>query len=325
MKAIVIQSDKHLRWENVATPMPGPDDVAIRVHATAINRADLMQRAGLYPPPPGASSILGLECAGEITAVGANIQQWQAGDRVCALLAGGGYAETVVCPASHVLPIPAGFTYQQAAALPEVFATAWLNLYMEADTRPGQKVILHAGASGVGTAAIQLCQRQGNPVFVTVGDQQKLDSCLALGAAAGHIRTGGDFEAAAKEWAGSEGVHTILDPVGGSYLEQNIRLLATDGHLVIIGLMGGRNGNLDIGRLLVKRLRVVGSTLRSRSDASKAALVQQLREQVWPGFADGSLRPIIHSEYPITAAESAMADVASNATIGKVILSVTGS
>lgn len=324
MKAIVIQPDKHLRWEEVPTPTPGPDDVVIRVHATAINRADLMQRAGLYPPPAGASTILGLECAGDITAVGANVTQWQPGDRVCALLAGGGYAETVVCPAAHVLPIPAGFSYQQAAALPEVFATAWLNLFMEADTRPGQKVILHAGASGVGTAAIQLCKARGNPVFVTVGDQHKLDTCLQLGASAGHLRTAGDFEATAKNWAGSDGVHTILDPVGGSYLEQNLRLLATDGHLVIIGLMGGRSATLDIGRLLVKRLRVVGSTLRSRSDASKAALVAQLREQVWPGFADATFHPVIHGEYPITAAEAAMAEVASNGTIGKVILSVTG-
>lgn len=324
MKAIVIHADKSLHWEEVPTPTPGPDDVAIRVHATAINRADLMQRAGLYPPPPGASEILGLECAGEISAVGANVTQWRVGDRVCALLAGGGYAETVVCPASHVLPVPAGFSFQQAAALPEVFATAYLNIYMEAATAPGQHVLLHAGASGVGTAAIQLCRLFGNPVFVTVGDPHKLAVCQQLGASAGHLRTAGDFEEAAQQWAGKAGIQTILDPVGGAYLEQNIRLLASDGHLVIIGLMGGRSAPLDLGRLLVKRIRVVGSTLRSRSEASKTALIQRLREQVWPAFEDGRLQPIIHGEYPITAAEQALAEVAGNGTIGKVILSVTG-
>src|SRR5690606_36304625 len=177
--------------------------------------------------------------------------------------------------------------------------------YMEANTQPGQRVLLHAGASGVGTAAIQLCKALGNPVFITVGDPHKLDTCLELGADAGHLRTEGDFEPAVKAWAGSEGVHTILDPVGGGYLEQNIRLLASDGHLVIIGLMGGRTAPLDIGRLLVKRIRVAGSTLRSRSDASKAELIARLRAEVWPGFADGRFRPIIHATYPITQAEQA--------------------
>jgi len=323
MKAIHIQPDKSLIWQDTAAPTPGPGEVAIRVHATAVNRADLMQRAGLYPPPPGASSILGLECAGEISALGSGVTSWQVGDRVCALLAGGGYAETVVCPADHVLPAPAGFSWAEAAALPEVFATAWLNIFMEAGIRPGQKVLLHAGASGVGTAAIQLCKLQGNPVFVTLGDSAKLDFCRQLGADAGHVRTEGDFEAAVKAWAGNDGVHAILDPVGGAYLEQNIRLLATDGSLVIIGLMGGRTASLDIGRLLVKRIRVIGSTLRSRNNADKATLIAQLREQVWPGFTDGRLKPIIHRIYPIQQAEAAFIEVASNATIGKVVLSVT--
>lgn len=323
MKAIQIQPDKSLLWQDTAAPAPAPGEVSIRVHATAINRADLMQRAGLYPPPPGASPILGLECAGEISALGSGVTQWKMGDRVCALLAGGGYAETVVCPADHVLPIPDAFSWVQAAALPEVFATAWLNIFMEAGVKPGQKVLLHAGASGVGTAAIQLCKQQGNPVFVTVGDPAKLEFCCQLGASAGHLRTQGDFESAVKEWSGAEGVHAILDPVGGTYLEQNVRLLATDGSLVIIGLMGGRSAPLDIGRLLIKRIRVIGSTLRSRSNADKAALIAQLREKVWPGFENGTLKPIIHKVYPIQQADAAFAEVASNATIGKVVLSVT--
>ncbi|MEE2732242.1 MAG: NAD(P)H-quinone oxidoreductase [Pseudomonadota bacterium] len=328
MKAIVIEADKTLSWQDHPEPELGPDQVAIAVRTTAVNRADLMQRAGLYPPPPGASEILGLECAGEIKAVGANVRQWREGDRVCALLAGGGYAETVVCHADHVLPIPAGFDFVQAAALPEVFATAWLNLFMLAELQPGQKAIVHAGASGVGTAAIQLCKARGNPVFVTVGDQAKLDSCIALGADAGHLRTEGDFESKVKDWAGKTGVAAILDPVGGNYLEQNIRCLNTDGSLVIIGLMGGRSGALDLGRLLVKRIRVIGSTLRSRSDASKAAVIAQLREQVWPGFAAGAstpptLKPIIHSSFSIAQANQAFELVASNQTTGKVILTLS--
>ncbi|MBA52938.1 MAG: NAD(P)H-quinone oxidoreductase [Pseudomonadales bacterium] len=320
MKAIVIESDKSLSWQEQPEPPLGADQVAIAVRTTAVNRADLMQRAGLYPPPPGASEILGLECAGEIKAVGTSVSQWQVGDRVCALLAGGGYAETVVCHADHVLPIPAGFDFIQATALPEVFATAWMNLFMLAELQPGQKAILHAGASGVGTAAIQLCKAQGNPVFVTVGDQAKLDSCMALGADGGHVRTEGDFETAVKEWAGKTGVAAILDPVGGNYLEQNIRCLDTDGSLVIIGLMGGRTGSLDLGRLLVKRIRVIGSTLRSRSDAAKAAVIAQMREQVWPRFEQGILKPIVHSTFPIDQASQAFDLVASNQTTGKVIL-----
>ncbi len=321
MKAIVIGADKSLSWQQLdSEPAPGPSQVAIKVHATAVNRADLMQRAGLYPPPPGASAVLGLECAGEISAVGDAVSQWQVGDRVCALLAGGGYAETVVCHADHVLPIPAGFSFSDAAALPEVFATAWLNLFMLAELKPGQKALLHAGASGVGTAAIQLCKAMGNPVFVTVGDQTKLDTCLQLGADGGHVRSDGEFENAVKTWAGKSGVSAILDPVGGNYLEQNVRCLDTDGSLVIIGLMGGRSAPLDIGRLLVKRIRVVGSTLRSRDDSSKAEIITQLKQRIWPLFDSGAIKPIIHSRFPIEEADAAFALVASNQTIGKVIL-----
>ena len=305
---------------NQPEPSPGPGQVAIRVRATAVNRADLMQRAGLYPPPPGASDILGLECAGEISALGSGVSQWRVGDRVCALLAGGGYGETVVSHQDHVLPVPEGLDFFEAAALPEVFATAWLNLYMLGGLQPGQKVLLHAGASGVGTAAIQLCKGLDNPVFVTVGTEEKLEFCRQLGASAGHLRTSGDFEPVVKEWAGKGGVAAILDPVGGNYLEQNVKCLGTDGSLIIIGLMGGRSGPLDLGRLLVKRISVVGSTLRSRSDASKADVVRQLREQVWPGFAEGRFRPVIHSRFPIREAGAALALVADNKTTGKVIL-----
>lgn len=322
MKAIVIQDDKKLLWQNAPEPQPGPEDIAIKVAASAVNRADLMQKAGLYPPPPGASDILGLECAGVVSAVGDKVSQWQVGNKVCALLAGGGYAETVVCRGDHALPVPDGYSFEQAAALPEVFATAWMNIFMLANTQPGQKVVMHAGASGVGTAAIQLCKAMGNPIFVTVGSETKLQRCLELGADGGHLRPNGEFQAAIKAWSGKGGVATILDPVGGNYLEQNLNCLTTDGSLVIIGLMGGRSGNLDLGRLLVKRINVMGSTLRSRDDASKAQVIAQLTEKVWPLFDRGQLQPIIHEVVPIEEADRAFEVVASNQTIGKVILTI---
>ena len=322
MKAIVVQEDKQLLWQEVEEPALGVDEIRIRVHASAVNRADLMQQAGLYPPPTGASHILGLECAGEVTEIGSDVTRWNIGDKVCALLAGGGYAQTVVCKANHALPVLNGFSYEEAAALPEVFATAWMNIFMLGQVEPGQKVVVHAGASGVGTAAIQLCKAKGNPIFVTVGDKEKLTFCTELGAQAGHIRTEGDFESALKAWAGKGGVQAILDPVGGQYLEHNIRSLATDGRLIIIGLMGGRKGELDLGRLLVKRIQVIGSTLRSRSNESKAQVIAQLNEQVWPLFESGQLKPIIHKTFPISDANEAFSLVASNQTIGKVILTV---
>ena len=320
MKAIHIKDDKTLSWQDHDTPMMAPHQVRIEVKATAINRADLMQIAGLYPPPPGASEVPGLECAGVISEVGDQVTEWKVGDKVCGLLSGGGYADTVVCSAAHCLPIPTGLSFLEAAALPEVFATAWLNIYMEAGAKPGQKVMIHAGASGVGTAAIQLCKAFNNPSFVTVGSDKKLETCLSLGANNGHVRTQGDFLEHAKAFTEGKGFNVILDPVGGDYLESNLKSLSTDGALVIIGLMGGRSAPLDIGRLLVKRLRVLGSTLRSRSDSDKAALIDQLKEKVWPLFDEGKLKPIIHSQYPIEKVADAIAEVKSNQTVGKVIL-----
>lgn len=322
MKAIQINEDKSLTWADVADPVCGEDEVMIEVKATAINRADIMQIAGLYPPPPGASEVPGLECAGVIRAVGSGVSNWQPGDAVCALLSGGGYAETVVCKASHCLPVPRGFSFTEAAALPEVFATAWLNIFMLGGATASDNVMIHAGASGVGTAAIQLCNAFDLPCFVTVGSEAKLAACQQLGANGGHIRHQGDFLDAAKAFTGGRGFNVILDPVGGQYLESNLKSLATDGSLVIIGLMGGRSANLDIGRLLVKRLRVIGSTLRSRSDADKSSLISELRETVWPHFDARTLKPIIHSEYPIADVNTAIAEVKGNETVGKVILKV---
>ena len=322
MKAIQINEDKSLSWDDISDPVCGHDEVMIDVKATAINRADIMQIAGLYPPPPGASNVPGLECAGVISAVGCDVAEWKIGDGACALLAGGGYAEKVVCKASHCLPIPQGFSVTEAAALPEVFATVWLNIFIEAGAKPGDAVMIHAGASGVGTAAIQLCNALDLPCFVTVGSEDKLAACQQLGANGGYIRHQGDFTAAAKAFTDGKGFNVILDPVGGQYLEGNLQSLATDGSLVIIGLMGGRSASLDIGILLVKRLRVIGSTLRSRSDADKTALISELRERVWPLFDNQTLKPIIHSTYAITDVHRALEEVKSNQTVGKVILTI---
>lgn len=321
MKAIEIQGDR-LAWTDVEAPTPGVGEILIRNYATAVNRADLVQRAGAYPPPPGASPILGLECAGVVEAVGEGVGRYAVGDEVCALLAGGGYAEYVVCPAGQALPIPAGVTLTDAAALPEVFATAFLNLYMEAGAKVGERFLLHAGASGVGTAGIQLGRAFGNPVWVTAGSDEKIARCVELGAQAGHIRHAGSFVDSVQGWTEGTGMDVILDPVGGAYLSDNIASLAVDGRLVIIGLMGGAKAELPIGIAMVKRLRVIGSTLRARAVAAKAQVMDRLEQDVWPRIADGTIAPIVEARMPITEAEAAHALIASDATFGKVLLTL---
>jgi putative PIG3 family NAD(P)H quinone oxidoreductase len=319
MKAIRID-DGRLIWTDAPAPEIGPGLVRIAVQATAVNRADLVQRSGNYPPPPGASDIMGLECAGEVVEVGEGVARVKPGDRVCALLAGGGYAEQVVVPAGQVLKVPSGFDAVRAAALPEVFATAYLNLYMEAAMQPGERALLHAGASGVGTAAVQLCRAFHNPCFVTAGSAAKIDRCVALGAEGGFDRHDGGFEGAVKAWA-PEGVDVILDPVGGAYLTQNLDCLALGGRLVLIGLMGGAKAEIGLGALMLKRARVIGSTLRARPIGEKAAVMDQLRERVWPLLASGAIEPVIEAVLPIDQAEQAHALVAGNETVGKVVFS----
>ncbi len=324
MKAIVIDSEKNLVWQAWNKPAPGPGEVRIKVAATAINRADLMQRRGFYPPPPGASEIMGLECAGEIDAVGEGVSRWKSGDRVCALLAGGGYAEYTVVDQGSVLPVPDGYSFEQAAALPEVFATAWLNLFMEGELVEGEKVVLHAGASGVGTAAIQLCRSFGNPCFVTVGSADKLARCMELGAKAGSNRHQEAFAEKAKAFAGPGGVDVILDPVGGAYLKDNIEVLGTGGRLIIIGLMGGGLAEIGLPAVLVKRLRIIGSTLRARPLASKAAVMSALEQNVWPRLIRKEIEPVIDTVMDIAEAGAAHDLVASDATFGKVVLRISG-
>ncbi len=319
MQAIKIQNDK-LIW--TSHPGPGPlqaDEVRIRVAWAGMNRADLVQRAGNYPPPPGASEVLGLEVSGWVEEVGTDVGRFAVGDEVCALLAGGGYAEQVVVSELQVLPVPQGLSLREAAALPEVFATAWLNLYMEARLQPGERVLLHAGASGVGTAAIQLCREFGNPCFVTVGNPEKVEYCKSLGADAGWNRHDGSFVEAVKAWGGAD---VILDPVGGDYISQDQAVLNLDGRLVLIGLMGGRRAELDLGLMLVKRQRLIGSTLRSKSPQAKGAILDELYRQVWPHLSSGKIRALIDAEWPIQEADAAMRHLQSNQTIGKVLLQV---
>jgi putative PIG3 family NAD(P)H quinone oxidoreductase len=319
MKAILVENNV-LNWADAPTPELGPGQVRIAVQATAINRADLVQRSGGYPPPPGASSILGLECAGEVLEVGEGVTRVRPGDLVCALLSGGGYAEQVVAPAGQVLKVPKGFDAVQAAALPEVFATAYLNLYMEAALQKQERVLLHAGASGVGTAAIQLCKAFHNPCFVTAGSPDKIARCVELGAEAGADRHAGDFQTAVKAWAQGGGVDVILDPVGAAYLAQNLNCLNVGGRLVLIGLMGGAQTDINLGLLMMKRARVIGSTLRARPVSEKAAVMDALKTRVWPLLESGAIVPVVEAVVPIQEAERAHALVAGNDTVGKVVL-----
>ena len=322
MKAVIVGDDQSLFWEEFAMPPVGEAELLVRVHATAINRADLLQRRGLYPPPPGASPIMGLECAGEVLEAGPGCQRYQPGDRVCALLAGGGYSEHVAVDEGSVLPMPAGLDFTAAAALPEVFATAWLNLFMEAGLQPGEKVLVHAGASGVGTAAIQLCRVFGSPSYVTLGSREKLASCLALGASAGTVRHEGPFLEKAKEFAGADGMDVILDPVGADYLADNLSLLGTGGRLVLIGLMSGAKAGLNLAQVMSKRLRIIGSTLRARPLREKAAVMAELEARVWPELASGNIKPVIEAVYPIEDVSAAHDLVASDSTTGKVVLTL---
>ncbi|EPC01826.1 NAD(P)H quinone oxidoreductase [Litchfieldella anticariensis FP35 = DSM 16096] len=321
MHAIIFDEER-LVWQEQPSPPPiGSDEVRLRVAWAGMNRADIMQRAGHYPPPPGASEILGLEVSGTLTEVGPAVERLRVGDQVCALLAGGGYAEEVVVPCQQVLPVPHGLGLREAAALPEVFATAWLNLFMEGALKPGERVLLHAGASGVGTAGIQLCKAFGHPCFVTVGSDDKLEACLNLGAEAGWNRHQGSFVEAVKQWGSPD---LILDPVGAGYLADNQQVLNVDGRLVLIGLMGGRCAELDLGRLLMKRQRLIGSTLRARPSRAKGIILDALHAHVWPRLSNGEIRPMIDRIWPIDQVETAMDYLQSNATIGKVLLAVSG-
>ena len=321
MKAIS-QEGNDLLWKENPDPDLKKDEVLIRIKASAINRADLLQRSGNYPVPPGASPILGLECSGIVEEVGGQVENLIKGDEVCALLAGGGYAEKVSVPSGQVLKVPKGFSFEQAAALPEVFATAYFNLYMEANLSEGEKALIHAGASGVGTAAIQICKAKGNPCFVTAGTKEKISRCMELGAEGGTVRNEENFADAVAKWTDNNGVQVILDPVGANYLEDNMKSLTLEGRLVMIGLMGGAKTSINLGLLMMKRLRIIGSTLRAQPIPKKTEIMNNLNENIWPLLESGDIKPIIDTVIPIEEVDKAHELMESNQTFGKVILKV---
>ena len=323
MKAIRIldDDDNSLEWAEAPTPTPEFGEVLIEVEATAVNRADLLQRMGAYDPPPGTTNILGLEAAGTVREVGPGVTDWSPGDRVCTLLPGGGYAEYVTSPAPMLLEVPDNLSSVEAAAIPEVFYTAFLNVMLEADQKPGERVLIHAGASGVGTAAIQLCRLFGSPAYATASES-KLDFLRDLGVAAAIDRRTESFRARILEETDEEGVDIILDPVGADYLNDNLKVLRKKGRLVCIGLLSGTHAEINLGRLLRHRLRVVGSVLRSRSLDEKVDITRQFRDQVWPHFTNGELEPVIYRELPIREAGKAHGLLRNNETIGKVVLRV---
>jgi len=301
-------------------PVPGPGEVVVDVTATAVNRADIMQRQGHYPPPPGASDVLGLECSGVLAAVGADVADWSVGDQVCALLAGGGYAEKVLVPAGQVMPVPEGVELVTAGALPEVACTVWSNLFMIAGLQPDETLLVHGGGGGIGTFAIQLAHALGARVVTTAGSQAKLDVCRTLGADVAVNYREQDFVEEVEAATDGKGADVILDNMGAAYLPRNVEALAVEGRLVVIGLQGGATGELDLGMLLRKRAAVMATTLRARPATAKAAICASVVEHVWPLVADGTVRPVVHTTLPLAEAARAHQMMEDSDHIGKIVL-----
>jgi putative PIG3 family NAD(P)H quinone oxidoreductase len=304
-------------------PEPGEGEVLIAVAAAGINRPDVLQRRGGYPPPPGASDIPGLELAGTITAVGPGVRDWRAGDRVCALVAGGGYASLCVAPAPQCLPVPASLDMVSAAAIPETFFTVWTNVFDRGRLQQGESALFHGGSSGIGTTAIQLASARGARVFATAGSDQKCRACESLGAERCINYKSEDFAAAITQLTGGRGVDVILDMVGGDYFARNLSALAVDGRLVEIGFMGGSaSAQLDLGQVLRRRLTVTGSTLRPRTVAEKGQIAAALRAEVWPLLEQGRVKPIVHRTFPLAQAAEAHRLMESSGHVGKIVLVV---
>jgi len=325
MKAIVFDApgdESVLRLGDAPAPPLGPGELRLRVAATAVNRADLLQRQGLYPPPPGASPILGLECAGEVAEVGEGVSGWRPGDRAMALLAGGGYAEEVVVPAVCAMPIPERLSFEEAAAVPEVFLTVHLNVWQLGGLAPGGSVLVHGGGSGIGTAAIQLAKAAGARILVTAGSPEKCRACLELGADAAFDYRRQDFAAEVKAATGGRGVDVVLDSIGGPYLAKNLASLAAGGRLVVIGLMGGAKAEIHLGELLVKRLSVIGSTLRTRPVPEKGALVADFQARFGAALASGAIRPTVDRVLPLAEAAAAHRAMKASEHFGKIVLRV---
>ena len=304
------------------TPDPGKGEVLIRVHATGVNRPDVMQRQGLYAPPRGASPILGLEVSGEVVATGNDVSAWSVADRVCALTNGGGYAEYVAVPAGQCLPVPAGLPVEEAAALPETFFTVWANVFDRAGLKPGESFLVHGGSSGIGTAAIQMAKSLGSKVFTTAGSAEKCAACQSLGADVAVNYTEQDYVKVLKEATDGQGVDVILDMVGGDYVARNLELAAVDGRIASISFLRGSQVEIDMMQILRKRLTVTGSTLRPRSAEAKAGIAQKLRAQIWPLIEIGEIKPLIAARFPLADVVESHKLMESSKHIGKIILMV---
>jgi putative PIG3 family NAD(P)H quinone oxidoreductase len=323
MRAVIITSPggpEVLEVADVPDPVPGEGEVVVDIAAAGVNRADLLQRQGFYPPPPGAPEYPGLECAGRITALGTGVTGWREGDEVCALLAGGGYAERVAVPAGQLLPVPAGLALTDAAGLPEAACTVHANVFMLAGLAPGETLLVHGGASGIGTLAIQLAKARGARVACTAGSAARLARCRELGADLAISYRDGDFTSAVADFTGDEGADVILDIVGGPYLPQNVSALARGGRLVVIAVQGGGRGELDRAALMHTRASVLASTLRARPVDDKAAIVAAVRAQVWPLISSGQVSPVIDRVLPLADAAAAHRVLEEGSHVGKVIL-----
>ncbi|MFJ8803344.1 NAD(P)H-quinone oxidoreductase [Streptomyces sp. NPDC102487] len=309
-----------LVWDEVPDPVAGEGEVLVEVVASAVNRADLLQRQGMYNPPPGASAYPGLECSGRVVQVGTGVSGWAVGDEVCALLGGGGYAQKVAVPAGQLLPVPKGLNLLQAAALPEVTCTVWSNVFMVSHLLPGETLLVHGGSSGIGTMAIQLAKAVGAKVAVTAGTKEKLDFCAELGADILINYREQDFVEEIERATDGAGADVILDNMGAKYLDRNVRALAVNGRLAIIGMQGGVKGELNIATLLNKRAAVTATSLRARPLSEKTAIVAAVREHVWPLIDGGHVRPVVDRELPMSEAGAAHRVLEESGHIGKVLL-----
>lgn len=324
MRAVVVDAPGGpavLRLADVPDPAPpGPGEVLLDVVAAGVNRADLLQREGRYPPPSGSSDVLGLEVSGTVAALGEDVGGWSVGDPACALLAGGGYAERVLVPAGQVMPVPLGVPLVDAAALPEAAATVWSTVFGAAALRPGEVLLVHGGASGIGTMAVQVARAVGALVAVTAGSPTRLAACAALGATVLVDHREQDFVEVVRAATGGRGADVVLDVVGGAYLSRNLDVLAPGGRLVVIAVQGGRLGELDLGALMAKRATVTGSTLRARPAAEKADICAGVVEHVWPLVTEGRVAPVVHERLPLAQAARAHEVMASGEQVGKVLL-----
>ena len=313
-----------LQFVERPVPTPKEDEILIKVRAAGVNRPDCIQRAGNYPPPKGASDIFGLEVAGDVVAIGKNMTAWSVGDKVCALVSGGGYADYCLAHEGSTLPIPDGWNYLQAASLPETFITVWHNVFQRGALKPGESLLVHGGSSGIGMTAIQLAKLFGAKVAITAGSKEKCDACLAAGADLAINYKEQDFVSEIKTWTDRKGVNVILDMVGGDYISKNYVIAAEDGRIVQIAFLQGGVVEADFRRLMMKRLVHTGSTLRARSDAIKAEIVSDLIATVWPHFKDGALKSQIHATFPFSEVIKAHELMESSNHIGKIMLSVDG-